>query len=404
MTSPRHVAPFVMVTIFIDSVGFGLIMPVLPQLLMDVGRIDISGATAIGAWIGLAMAVASFFAAPVLGNLSDAYGRRPVLLIALFGLVIDYLLLAFAQTLPLVLLARVLTGLFGGSYAPAQASIADVTAPEDRAKTFGMVSAAFGVGFVAGPALGGLLGEWGVRAPFFAAAGLAALNFIYGLIFFPDTLKPENRRPFTLARANPLGAWRTVRSIPGMTGAAVVLLLWQIASLVYPLTWSFWGIAQLGWSSGMLGLSFAVVGITIAVSQMTLTGPAVRKLGERDAASLGLIGATAGFVGYAFTSSTWMAFALVICIAAQSLVQPSLMAMLSRRATPDTQGEIQGISSMTMGIGSIVAPLLLTAPLAWTTAPHAPVRFAGTAFIVAALFGIAALVKLRRLPRVSRDG
>lgn len=399
MTSQRHVAPFIMVTIFIDAIGFGLIMPVLPQLLMDVGRFDISGATEIGAWIGLSMAVASFFAAPVLGNLSDAYGRRPVLLIALFGLAIDYLLLAFAQTLPLVLLARVLTGLFGGSYAPAQASIADVTAPEDRAKTFGKVSAAFGVGFVAGPALGGLLGEWGVRAPFYAAAALAGLNFVYGLIFFPDTLKPENRRPFTLARANPLGAWRILRATPGMLGVAVVLLLWQIASLVYPLTWSFWGIAQLGWSSAMIGLSLAVVGITIAVSQMTLTGPAVRRLGERDAASLGLIGATIGFIGYAFATSTWMAFALIVCVGAQSLVQPSLMAMLSRRATPDTQGEIQGISAMTMGIGSILGPLLLTQPLAWFTAPGAPVRFAGAAFAIAALFGIAALVMLRRLPR-----
>jgi DHA1 family tetracycline resistance protein-like MFS transporter len=399
MINQRQVAPFIMVTIFIDAIGFGLIMPVLPQLLMDVGRFDISGATEIGAWIGLAMAIASFFAAPVLGNLSDAYGRRSVLLLALLGLVIDYLLLAFAQTLPLVLLARVLTGLFGGSYAPAQASIADVTAPEDRARTFGMVSAAFGVGFVVGPALGGLLGEWGVRAPFYAAAGLATLNFLYGLVFFPDTLKPENRRPFTLARANPLGAWRTMRAIPGMTGVAAVLLLWQIASLVYPLTWSFWAIAQLGWSSGMIGLSLAVVGITIATSQMALTGPAVRKLGERDAASLGLIGATIGFTGYAFATSTWLAFVMMVCIAAQSLVQPSLMAMLSRRATPDTQGEIQGISAMTMGIGSIVAPLVLAAPLARTTAPDAPVRFAGTAFIIAALFGIAALLTLRRLPR-----
>jgi DHA1 family tetracycline resistance protein-like MFS transporter len=240
-----------------------------------------------------------------------------------------------------------------------------------------------------------------VRAPFLAAATLAGLNFVYGLIFFPDTLKPENRRPFTLARANPLGAWRTLRATPGLLGVAVVLLLWQIASLTYPLTWSFWGIAQLGWSSGMLGLSFAVVGLVIAFSQMTITGPVVRKLGERDAASLGLIGATIGFVGYAFTTSTWMAFALIICIGAQSLVQPSLMAMLSRRATPDTQGEIQGISAMTMGIGSILAPLLLTQPLAWFTAPGAPFRFAGAAFVVAALFGLAALAMLRRLPRAS---
>jgi DHA1 family tetracycline resistance protein-like MFS transporter len=401
MSAPRHVIPFILVTIFIDSIGFGLIMPVLPQLMMTIGRFDISEATELGAWMGLTMAIASFFAAPVLGNLSDRYGRRPVLLIALFGLVLDYLLLAFAQTLPLVFLGRVLSGLFGGSFGPAQASIADVTGPEDRAKTFSLVSAAFGVGFITGPALGGLLGEWGVRAPFLAAAGLAGLNFIYGLIFFPDTLRPENRRPFTLARANPLGAWRALRATPGMLGVAVVLTLWQIASLVYPLTWSFWGIAQLGWSSGMLGLSFAVVGLAIAFSQMTLTGPVVRKLGERDAASLGLIGATIGFIAYAFTSSTWMAFALIACIAAQSLVQPSLMAMLSRRATADTQGEVQGISAMAMGIGSIIAPLVLTHPLAWFTAPNAPIRFAGAAFAIAALFGLAALAMLRRLPRAS---
>jgi DHA1 family tetracycline resistance protein-like MFS transporter len=403
MSASRHVVPFILLTIFIDSIGFGLIMPVLPQLLMTVGEFHISEAIELGAWMGLAMATASFFAAPVLGNLSDRFGRRPVLLLALLGLMIDYLLLAFAQTLPLVFLGRVLSGLFGGSYGPAQASIADITAPEDRAKTFALVSAAFGVGFIAGPALGGLLGEWGVRAPFLAAAALAGLNFVYGLIFFPDTLKPENRRPFTLARANPLGAWRTLRATPGMLGVAVVLLLWQIASLVYPLTWSFWGIAQLGWSSGMVGLSLAAVGLVIAFSQMTITGPVVRKLGERDAASLGLIGATLGFVGYAFTTSTWMAFALIVCVGAQSLVQPSLMAMLSRRATPDTQGEIQGISAMTMGIGSILAPLLLTQPLAWFTAPGAPVRFAGAAFAIAALFGLAALAMLRRLPRAASN-
>lgn len=399
MTASRHVVPFVMATIFIDAVGFGLIMPVLPQLMMEVGRFGISDAIEIGAWMGLAMAFAAFIAAPVLGNLSDAYGRRPVLLIALFGLVVDYLLLAFAQTLPLVFLGRVLSGLFGGSYGPAQASIADVTTPEDRARNFGRVSAAFGVGFIAGPMLGGFLGDWGTRAPFLVAAGLAGLNFLYGLLFFPDTLKPENRRPFTLARANPLGAWRTLRSVPGMLGVAVVLLLWQIASLVYPMTWSFWGIAQLGWSSGMLGLSFAAVGLTIAASQMLLTGPVVRKLGERDAASIGLIGATTGFVGYAFTASTWLAFALIAFIAVQSLVQPSLMAMMSRRATADTQGEIQGISAMTMGIGSIVAPLALTRPMAWFTGPDAPFHFPGAAFVIAALFGVAALVMLRRLPR-----
>ena len=223
MTRPSrpHAAAFVLVTIFIDAIGFGLIMPVLPRLLMNVGGIELSRAIAIGAWMGLAMAVASFVAAPVMGNLSDRFGRRPVLLIALGGLAIDYLLLAVAHTLPLIFFGRVLSGLFGGSYGPAQAAIADITTPEDRAKTFGFVSAAFGVGFVAGPAIGGLLSDFGDRAPFYVASAMAALNFLYGLTVFPETLKPENRRAFDWKRANPLGAWKAAKAAPGMVQAAL---------------------------------------------------------------------------------------------------------------------------------------------------------------------------------------
>jgi MFS transporter, DHA1 family, tetracycline resistance protein len=401
MIPGRHSVTFVLVTIFIDSIGFGLIMPVLPRLLMELDGQGLGRAMEIGAWMGLAMAIASFLAAPVLGNLSDAYGRRRVLLIALAGLGLDYLLLAVAQTLPLIFLGRVLSGLFGGSFAPAQAALADITRPEDRARTFGLVSAAFGVGFVLGPAIGGLLSAYGPRAPFYLASALALANFLYGWIVFPDTLKPENRRPFTLARANPLGAWRTLRANPEMARAAMVLLLWQIASLVYPLTWAFWGIAQLGWSDRMIGLSLTGVGIVIAFSQGLLTGRVVKSLGERDAATLGLIGAICGFFGYAFASSTMMAFALLGFIALQSFVQPSLMALMSRRATPETQGEVQGIAAMTMGIGSILGPLLLTAPMAYFSGPDAPIHFPGVAFLIAAAFGMIALAMLRRLPRVA---
>jgi MFS transporter, DHA1 family, tetracycline resistance protein len=400
MAARNHSALFVLVTIFIDAIGFGLIMPVLPQLLMTVGRIDLSHAIGIGAWMGLAMAVASFFSAPVLGNLSDAYGRRPVLLAALGFLALDYLLLAVAHTLPLIFIGRVMSGAFGGSYAPAMAAVADVSTPEDRAKTFGFVSAAFGIGFVLGPALGGLLGEMGPRAPFYAASGMAALNVLYGLIVFPETLTPERRRPFDWRRANPLGATKTARAAPGMLGVATVLILWQIASLVYPLTWSFYAIAQLGWSPAMIGLSLAAVGVTIALSQIFLTGRAVKRFGERDAATIGLVVAICGFVAYAFVQTTLQAFLAMGFIALQSFVQPSLMAMLSRRATPETQGEVQGISSMALGIGSIIGPLVLTQPMAYFTSGAAPFYFPGAAFVAAAMFGAVALVLLRRLPRV----
>ncbi|MBA3897155.1 MAG: MFS transporter [Sphingomonadaceae bacterium] len=394
-------AKFVLVTIFIDSMGFGLAMPVLPRLLMRVGRIDLNAAISVATWIGLMMALATFFAAPVLGNLSDRFGRRPVLLMALAGLAADYLLLALANTLPLVFLGRAISGFFGGSYAPAQAAIADVTAPEDRARTFGLVGAAFGVGFIVGPALGGLLGETSERAPFYAASALAALNVLYGLTVFPETLTKERRRAFDWRRANPLGALAAARAAPGMVAVALVLTLWQIASLVYPLTWSFYAIAKLGWSNAMIGLSLTAVGLVMVASQAFITGPVVKRLGERDAATLGLLVATGGFVAYAFITESWMAFAAMAAIALQALVQPSLMAMLSRRATPETQGEVQGIASMAMGLGSLVAPLLLTATLAHFTRPPPAYRFPGAAFLVSAGFALAALALLRRLPRIT---
>ncbi len=404
MHSTARTLPFIVFTIFIDAVGFGIIMPVLPNLVMTIARVPIDDAISIGAWIGFAMAVASFFAAPVLGNLSDRFGRRTVLLLSLGGLAIDYVLLVVAQTLPILFLARFLSGVFGGSFAAAQAAIADITTPESRARNFGMVGAAFGIGFVAGPAIGGLLGDYGLRVPFAVAAGLAGLNMLYGLLIFPETLPAERRRAFDWRRANPLGALAVLRRAKGMGAAAIVLALWQIASLVYPLTWSWYAIAQLGWSSRMIGWSLAAVGVAIALGQVFVTGPLVRRLGERDAASIGLIAAIGGFLAYAFIQSTFAAFAVLFILMLQAPVQPSLMAMLSRRATPETQGEVQGVAAMVMGVGSLIAPALLTGTMARFTGADAPVHFPGAAFIVAAAFGLAALLMLRTLPRVTTDG
>ncbi len=401
MSAPRrHVMPFVFSTILIDAMGFGLIMPVLPRLLMRVGEIQLNAAIEVGAWMSLLMALAAFISAPILGNLSDSFGRRRVLLIALGGMAAHYAVLVVAGSVTLIVIGRLLTGVFGGSYGPAQAAIADVTSPEDRAKNFALVSAGFGIGFVAGPALGGLLAQYGERAPFWLALALSLANFVYGLIAFPETLKPELRRPFTLARANPFGAWKTAGQALGMRRIALVLLLWQLASLVYPLTWSFWGIAALDWSDQMIGLSLAAVGIVIALSQTLITGRVVRRLGERGAATLGMIGAGAGFVGYAFAKTTAVAFALLVAVAVQSLVQPSLMAMLSRRATPETQGEVQGLAAMMMGLGSIVGPMVLVWPMAWFTSPAAPFQFPGVPYAIAAVITMAALALLRTTPQM----
>ena len=394
----RHIIPFIVFTIFIDAIGFGIIMPVLPKLVMDVGGTGLSDAIEVGAWIGFAMALASFIAAPVLGGLSDAFGRRRVLLLSLAGLTIDYALLVFVETLPLLFIARIVSGIFGGSFAAAQAAIADVTVPEERARNFGFVSAAFGVGFIAGPVIGGLFGEKGPRAPFVAAAILAGLNFLYGLTLFPETLPPERRRTFDWRRANPVGALAAARAVPGMMAVAGILTVWQVASLVYPLTWSFYGIAQFGWTPRIIGFSLASVGVIMALSQFFLTGRAVARLGERNAASLGLLASITAYLAYAFATETWMAFAILLLFAVGAFVQPSLMAMLSRRATPETQGEVQGIAAMAMGVGSLVAPLLLTGTMARFTGPDAPVYFPGAAFIVSALFGLLCLILLRMLP------
>ena len=374
MAVAKHSALFVLVTIFIDAIGFGIVMPVLPRLLMEVAHTDLAGSVAIAGWMALLYAVAQFFCGPIIGNLSDSYGRRPVLLGALAGLGADYLLLAVANTLPLFFIGRAISGMLGGSYGPAQAALADMTEPDERARLFGYVGAAFGVGFTVGPAIGGLLGEIGPRAPFYAAAALSAINFAYGLTVFPETLARGNRRSFDWRRANPLGALGAARKLPGMVRVGAVLFLWQVASLVYPLTWSYYGIARFGWSNAMIGASLAFVGLVIATSQFLLTGRIVRRFGERGGAMIGMGGAGLGFVGYAFATSTTMVFVIMLMLAIQSCAQPSLMAMLSRRGTAETQGEVQGIASMAMGLGSIVSPLMLNPALACS--PATPHRFA----------------------------
>jgi DHA1 family tetracycline resistance protein-like MFS transporter len=401
VTAPRTLF-FIVATIFIDAIGFGIIMPVLPDLVMEIGRTDLASAMGIATAIGQVMAVATFVASPILGNLSDRFGRRRVLLLSLAGLAADYILLTVVHTLPWLFIARALSGIFGGSFAAAQAAIADVTRPEERARNFGFVGAAFGVGFIVGPAIGGFLGDIGPRAPFVAAAALAAANMLYGFFLFPETLAAGRRRAFDWRRANPLGAWRTMRGLPGMGGVASVLVLWQIASLVYPMTWSFYCIAQLGWSPKMIGASLAAVGVAITLGQAFVVGPMVKRFGERDAATIGIAIAVAVYVGYAFVDTTLGAFLLLIPVALQAPVQPSLMALMSRRATPETQGEVQGISAMAMGLGQIAAPGLLIGTMAWFTGKQAPVHFPGAAFLVAALFGLLAIAMLRRLPRVAR--
>ena len=403
--TPRAVA-FVFVTVLLDMVGFGLIMPVLPALIEDVGHTDLSHAAVIGGWMFAAFSVAQFLFAPIMGSLSDAYGRRPLLLLAVFGLCIDYILCALAPTLAWLFLGRVIAGICGSSYVIANAFIADVTAPQDRARAFGLMGAAFGVGFVIGPAIGGLLGEFGPRVPFWVAAGIAGLNFAYGLFVLPETLAPANRRPFRLADANPFGTFRVFATYPGVLPLVLILGLFFFASAVYPAIWAFWGIARFGWSQTMIGLTLAAFGIVAAVTQGTLSGPLVRRFGEHRVVLWGLGFAALAAVGWGIAWSLPVVLVLLILHAPEGLVHPVFSAILSRAVPEDAQGQLQGGVSSVSNLAMLFGTLFFSQVFAVMTAQGAPPERAGWPFLVAAailalvlvLFALAERQRARAAP------
>lgn len=391
---------FIVATILIDAIGFGIIIPVLPRLVMELGHLSLADATRVGGWLAAAYAVMQFLCGPMAGNLGDRFGRRPVLLLALAGLSVDYVLMGFAPSLAWLFAGRAIAGVFGASFSPATAALADITAPKDRAKRFGLVGAAFGIGFIIGPAAGGLLGDISHRAPFYAAAALAAVNFVFGYFFFPETLAPENRRSFSLARANPIGALAAARKLRGVLGLAAVLLLWNIASMVYPATWAYFAIAQYGWSSGMVGASLTMAGMAMVVVQGVILGRVVARFRERRAAMIGTGVAAACYLGYALVPYAWFGLIMIVVSALQALVQPSLTALMSSRAPADAQGEMQGFIGSLNAIGAIAAPLLLNPTLAYFTGPSAPVHFPGAAFVIASTFAGLAFLALAFARRV----
>lgn len=347
-TASRHAVTFVMLTVLLDMVGFGLIIPVLPKLIEGVGHVSLSQAAVIGGWMAFAFSITQFLFAPLMGNLSDRFGRRPLLLLAIAGLGADYLLHAWAPTLFWLFVGRALAGFCGSSWVIANAYIADVTAPEDRAKAFGMMGAAFGVGFVIGPAIGGLLGELGPRVPFVVAAIVSGLNLIYGWFVLPETLPPERRRKFELSRSNPFGAFRVFRSYPGVLPLCAVMAVFFFASSVYPAIWPFWGMAKFGWSEAMVGATLAIFGLVMAAFQGFGTGPAVKYFGEARVVVVGLICATIAATGYGLSGGVVAVVVLMVVHGPEGFVHPMLTAMMSKVVPDDAQGELQGgISAIT---------------------------------------------------------
>lgn len=385
---------FVFLALMIDTIGFGIIMPVLPQLIMQISNVDVGAAARIGGALLAVFAGLQFLFGPVIGNLSDRFGRRPVLLSSMLVFGLNYALMGFAPSISWLFVGRALTGISGAIYAPANAFIADVTPPDKRAQGFGLIGAAFGFGFILGPAIGGFLAELGPRAPFFAAALLALLNFVFGFFVLPETLPRERRRAFDLARANPLGTLRAFRGQPFVLGVVIAAFFWQLAFQVYPSTWSYYAIAKFDLSARSIGATLAMTGLSSALVQSTLTGRAVKKLGERRMALFGVAWGCVMFLSFAFITQSWMLYPVLALSGLQGFANPSINALLSRELGPERQGELQGGMASVIGLSSIVAPFTLTQTLALFTGPNARVVFPGAAFVLAAILASICFVLL----------
>jgi DHA1 family tetracycline resistance protein-like MFS transporter len=400
----RHAVTFVFITVFLDMVGFGLIMPVLPALIEDVGHMDLASASIIGGWMFFAFAMAQFVCGPLMGNLSDRFGRRPLLLLAVFGLGVDYLFSALAPTLFFLFVGRIIAGVCGSSYVIANAYIADVTAPEDRARAFGLMGAAFGVGFVLGPAIGGLLGEFGPRVPFFVAAAISLLNFAYGWFVLPETLPADRRRPFEWRRANPLGTFKVFRSYQGILPLCAVMFVYFFASSVYPAIWPFWGMAKFDWSVSMVGLTLAAFGIVTALFQGLLVGPVVKTFGEERTVLIGMVSAVIACLGYGLAGGLVAVLILLVIHGPEGFVHPMLTAIMSKAVPDDAQGELQGGISSVMNIAMLAGTVFFSQIFGLFWAEGRAWRSPDVAFFVAGgILALALVLFLLVVPRTARS-
>ncbi len=391
-TEKKAAIGFIFITLLIDVMGWGLIIPVMPKLISELKHIPVNVASSEGALLIAAYAVTQFLFAPVIGNLSDRYGRRPVLLSSLLGFGIDYIILALAPTYGWLFLGRIIAGITGASFTTASAYIADISTPETRAKNFGMIGAAFGLGFVIGPALGGLLAGWGIRAPFYAAAVLCLLNALYGYFVLPESLDKEHRRKFEWKRANPFGSLQFLRKNPGISGLAFCFFLIYMAAQSVQGNWSFFTIYRFGWTEGMVGISLAVVGVLVGAVQAGLTRVVNPKLGNEKSIYLGLFLYTIGLVLFGVATEGWMMFAFLIPYCLGGIAGPSLQATLAGHVAQNQQGELQGALTSLMSLTTIFGPLIMNNLFKYFTTDKAPFYFPGISFMLGALFMLLSLI------------
>ncbi len=391
---------FIFITVLIDIIGIGLIIPVVPALIKEITGLSTSEASFFGGMLAATYAIVQFFAAPILGGISDQYGRRPLLLASLLGLGLDYLVIVFAPTLIWLFIARMISGLFGGSITVANAYIADISTPENRAKNFGMIGAAFGLGFVIGPSIGGILGELGTRVPFMAAAGLSLLNATYGFFVVPESLSPENRRPFTWKRANPFGTLKRILSHKKIVWLVVALFVIYVAANATHANWSFFTIEKFGWSELEIGLSLSFVGVMVAIVQGGLVGPIVKKIGETNAVYTGFAFNAFGLLMMGIVSQSWMVYAVIVPYAFGGLAGPSLQSIMTSQIPKNAQGELQGGLTSVMTLTAIVGPLLMTGIFRYYTNPDNDIYFPGAPFVMGTILALFSIVIVSRsLPK-----
>lgn len=386
---------FILTTVMIDAMGIGLIIPVMPDLIQEVGGGTLARAAIWGGILSTTFAVMQFLFGPVMGGLSDRFGRRPVLLISLVVMALDYVLMAVAGALWVLLLGRVIGGITAATQSTATAYMADISTPSERAARFGLVGAAFGAGFVLGPLLGGLLAEYGTRAPFWVAAALAAGNAIFGWVVLKETVTPERQRPFSWRRANPLGALRSLGRLPGVTPLLLVYFVYFVGFAVYPAVWSFFGKERFDWSPATIGLSLGLFGITMALIQGGLIRPILKHAGERGTVILGHMFSIASLIAIAVATSGAWVLILTPMAAMGGIIPPALQGIMSARVDDNAQGELQGALTSASALAMIISPLVMTYTFAQFTDADAPIYVPGAPFVLAALLstiGLAALL------------
>jgi DHA1 family tetracycline resistance protein-like MFS transporter len=397
-TSKKAAIGFIFITLLIDVMGWGLIIPVMADLIAQLKGIKVNEASPYGAYLLSAFAITQFIFSPIIGNLSDKYGRRPTLLFALLGFGIDYIILAVAPAYGWLFIGRIIAGITGASFTTATAYIADVSPDETtRAKNFGMIGAAFGLGFVLGPALGALLSTWGIRAPFYGAAVLCLLNCIYGYFILPESLSKENRRPFDWKRANPLGSLKYLVQHPEIGGLAFSFFLIYFAAQSVQGNWNFFTSYRFGWSEKMIGISLTVVGVLVGAVQAGLTRIVIPKIGNEKSIYLGLSLYTVGLVLFAFASQGWMMFAFLVPYCLGGICGPSLQSVISGHVAPNEQGALQGSLTSLMSLTTVVGPLIMNNIFAYFTGSKAPFQFPGMHFLLGAICMLLAVIIANRV-------